>query len=173
MNEHDERRLESPELQVRFVWRGDRWAHEIWLPAGSDWQCALGSVEGTPEEDWPASPPLQSLEISNGADGDPTALLVGMAGHSHWSASVQLETAARSVRFDVACRVPEASGGQLGSSYRAGRSGLVVEPESDARFAPTRLERDGELIRLTLAAATDTAAQTIRWGYRVRAIDPR
>src|SRR5436190_4759521 len=75
-------------LRAEFIWHGDRFAHIISLvnPHG-DIQPLLESIEGTTADDWPSSPPLQSLSVEKLPDGRPVALLVGMAGGSHWSAS--------------------------------------------------------------------------------------
>jgi hypothetical protein len=77
----------------------------------------LWSREGTDADLWPASPPLQSLSIERRTDSG-VALLVGMAGRSHWSLSVEARSGATHVEFDAACR----TGGEnswLGSSYQA------------------------------------------------------
>ncbi|MBI3836572.1 MAG: hypothetical protein HY288_01385 [Planctomycetia bacterium] len=77
--------LEGGGLGVRFAFRDDRYAHEISLTDGSRWIPILMSVEGSPLDDWPASPPLQSLHLDSRPGNRQLALLVGMAGHSHWS----------------------------------------------------------------------------------------
>ena len=48
--------------------------------------------------------------------GRPTAFLLGMAGNSHWSMSVQVESARRRAIFDVACRLRQLPD-FLGTSY--------------------------------------------------------
>ena len=73
---------------MQFVFREDRYAHEVWFDDGSAWVCALQSVEDSPAEAWPASPPWQSLHLESRPDQRPLALLVGMAGKNHWSASI-------------------------------------------------------------------------------------
>src|SRR5437016_1791687 len=77
-------------LRVEFTWRGDRFGQVISF-VGPDGrvQPLLESIEGTASDDWPPSPPLQSLSIEKLSDGRSAALFVGMAGGSHWSASVE------------------------------------------------------------------------------------
>ena len=105
LNDTQDRILEAGELRVRFTWQGDRFAHEVSVLNDGSWQPALASVEGTPQDDWPPSPPFQSLHIEHREDGRTLALLVGMAGKSHWSASIEIDAEARAVLFDVACRL--------------------------------------------------------------------
>src|SRR5687767_2733471 len=64
----------------------------------------LVSVEGLGEDGWPLSPPLQSLSIEQRPSGA-VALLVGMSGQSHWSASVEAIPGQGKLIFDLACRV--------------------------------------------------------------------
>jgi hypothetical protein len=171
MNTNREQLLETAGLRVRFCWRGDRYAHEIWLPDGADWIRALSSVEGSPEEDWPASPPLQSLVIDRREDGRTVALLVGMAGNSHWSASAQIDPQLPGVRFDVACRVRDWQAGPLGSAYQANADCVpddALEIEPGHPFAPAHVERHDGLIKIVVAASSGEGARTIRWGYRLR-----
>ncbi len=171
MNTNREQLLEAAGLRLRFCWHGDRYTHEIWLLDGADWIRALASVEGSPQDDWPASPPLQSLEIDKRQDGPSVALLVGMAGNSHWSASAQIDPQVPCVSFDVACRVRDSQVGPLGSAYQANAACFpdnALEIEPGHPFAPAQLEREGGLIKIVVAASPATAARTIRWGYRLR-----
>lgn len=139
-----------------------------------DWQPVLATVEGTPADEWPASPPFQSLHVEARDDGRTLALLVGMAGHSHWSASVEIDAAARCVRFDVAARVRTHRPGPLTSSYRTTaaqrdpHTALRVEPGQ--RFGPTHLEQSGEQIAIVARSTSDECPQTVRWDYRLQAV---
>jgi hypothetical protein len=162
--------LEAGPLRIVFPWHVDRYAHEIWLRDGIDWIRVLASVEGSPEEAWPASPPFQSLEIADRA-ATPVALLVGMAGKSHWSASVEMDGRARLVRFEVACRVREGDVGTLGSTYRhcpgpVPCDALAVELER--RFGPVELRHSGDLLEIAVPDCETQAARTIRWNYLFR-----
>ena len=109
-------------LRVRlcFVWSGDRYAHRLAVTDGGQEQVCFESLEGAAGEAWPPSPALQQLSFQPGASGSQCALLVGMAGKSHWSLSVEANES--SLVFDVACRVQQ-SPEWLGSSYRVARLG--------------------------------------------------
>jgi hypothetical protein len=109
-------------LRVEFFKSGDRYAHRLSAvvadDGGRETVVPLAeSVEGDNDDPWPPSPPLQSLSIEELADGRTAALLVGMAGRSHWSASVEVAPGLGSPKFQLACRfttVPD----RLGSTYR-------------------------------------------------------
>jgi hypothetical protein len=168
--------LEAAGLRVRFFRHADRYAHEIWLCDNGRWRPALASIEGTPEEDWPASPPFQSLDVEQ-REGRPLALLVGMAGASHWSASVQIDPLEPCLHFDVAARVRGLRTGPLGSAYRAAPDWSDADPdgcplaiELSSGPAPALVEREGPVVRIAVAASTDPAPRTIRWAYRLRPI---
>ncbi|MCL4203364.1 MAG: hypothetical protein KJ000_12755 [Pirellulaceae bacterium] len=103
-----------------FVWNGDRYAHRLQMTDGGEEEVCLESLEGVDGENWPPSPALQQLSFQSGASGEPCALLVGMAGKSHWSMSVEANEL--SLLFDVACRVHEPPE-RLGSRYRVVRPG--------------------------------------------------
>jgi hypothetical protein len=62
---------------------------------------------------------LQSLHIERPQGEHERALLVGMAGRSHWSASVVLDAPESRLRFDIACRVPAGLAARLGVTYRS------------------------------------------------------
>jgi hypothetical protein len=175
--------LEGGGLSVRFHRREDRFAHEVWLVDRGAWVQVLASCEGLPLDDWPASPPLQSLTVERRAGERQLALLVGMAGHSHWSASVELEPAAACLTFDVACRVRDR--GPLRSCYRTllpltelqdrratfasgDARAPTLELELCEPIGPARLELAGDLTRIqAMPHSTIVAAQTIRWGYKI------
>lgn len=143
-------------LLVRFVWRGDRYSHVISLfsATGEDTPI-LESIEGTADQDWPDSPPLQSLHIEERAGGTKVALLVGMAGRSHWSASIEAAPGEAKLIFDFACRHPT-DVAWIGNRYRAlagateriaiepiaarvqiGAGSIHIEPESQPTQAAT------------------------------------
>ncbi len=187
MMQQDVPTLRAGELEVRFVRHADRVGHEIWLRANTDWQPVLISSEGTPQEDWPASPPLQSAAVEQREPGAPLALLVGMAGKSHWSASVVPDAASDRLQFELATRVRVNQIAFLGSTYRLapgwsaqpsgplpGRVVLRSSERPDVRvvveiadgFPPMTLNLEGE--RLTIAADQCAAVPaTLRWGYFV------
>lgn len=167
-----ERILEAGDLRVRFYWHADRYAHEVAVREGDQWRPLAVSAEGSPEEDWPASPPFQSLHIEDREDGRTLALLVGMAGKSHWSASIEIDNQAGQpscVSFDVACRVRTCDVGRLGSTYRllGGERGSKFQLELGGRFGPAKLEKAADNVAVIAEVTSHEDAQTIRWDYRL------
>jgi hypothetical protein len=178
-----EQRLEGGGLSVRFHRREDRFAHEIWLADRGNWIQALSSREGLPLDEWPPSPPFQSLNVESRAGDRQVALLVGMASSSHWSASVELDPAAGCVTFDVACRTRQQ--GPLGSCYHtllpladrqasraifASREALAarLKLELCEQHGRAQLELSGELLRVgAIPDSTIEAAWTVRWSYTI------
>lgn len=110
-------------LRTAFAWRVDRYAHAVTLvePAGE--HTLIESMEGNPDDPWPPSPAFQQLSMQ-GEGEQRVALLVGMAGKSHWSMSVEVSGDRRGIVFDVACRVNE-SAESLGSWYRTNGLAMV------------------------------------------------
>jgi hypothetical protein len=154
-------------LRVEFERRGDRYAHVISrVGPGGKVRPLLESVEGLPTDDWPASPPLQSLHMQELPDGKRAALLVGMAGRSHWSASIEIAPGKAEIVFDIACRCG-AGRRQLGSEYRWLIE--VADPRFEFAAADERTEvrRTEERVVIGPAKTVETAATTVRWRYRV------
>lgn len=170
-------------LRVVFLWERDRYAHRIEVVEQGLVTNCLTTEEGSISDQWPPSPTLQQHSMVEGHEGKQVALLVGMAGKSHWSASVEGDATTTSLVFDVACRVGRRPR-WLGSSYRtelpitlddlgasrlAVRDGsvmLIIEP-TDTTCIATVL---GECDRVSLVAPLPDAEPpfTIRWKYRVR-----
>ncbi|MCC7083799.1 MAG: hypothetical protein IT427_02200 [Pirellulales bacterium] len=154
--------LSCGRLRVVFLQRGDQVGHRIEVSVGGNWTGVLESVEGNTTDRWPSSPALQTLHIESRPAGQ-VALLVGMAGSSHWSVSIAAEVAEGRVIFDVACRtavVPD----QHGSAYRwliashdAVRQALQIAPKG-ARLAGLD---DSELI----FTVESKQQRTVRWSY--------
>jgi len=92
-----------PRLEVRFVWRQDRFQHDVVLVTETGETRLLQSCEGDDQQEFPPSPPLQdmSVEVRPGAQ---VALAVGMAGSALWSVSVQATQGAGRIEFDWACQ---------------------------------------------------------------------
>jgi hypothetical protein len=158
---------EGAGLCVEFRHRGDRYGHVISLvqPAGKAVPL-LESVEGLPSEDWPASPPLQSLHLQEMPSGRWAALLVGMAGRSHWSASVEAAAGRAELTFDVACRT--GSDGWLGSKYRWLDASAMERIVIVAGSYQTGIESAAGGIAIESIAKAETAPRTVRWMYRLR-----
>jgi hypothetical protein len=175
-------------LRVEFQWRGDRYGQVISLvepggpvELGGKVMPVLESVEGLPSEAWPASPPLQSLNFHDVPGGNRAALLVGMAGRSHWSASIEAVTGQAIIRFDIACRCGEF--GVPGSTYRllAGKRAGDYRRIEVARVAGRRVEivaadeltgmpTSDEDQWIGVIAYSGPARPTERWRYEVAII---
>lgn len=123
---------ENGSLQIRFEWQQDRYAHVVRWQSESGEVVEARSVEGSSDQDWPASPALQQLSTET-IEGVPTILGVGCAGSSHFSVSVQVlekgngddsESGSPRVRFDWAVRMTASDAKEhpvadLGTQYSA------------------------------------------------------
>ncbi len=150
-------------LRVVFYQLSDRIGHRIDVLVNDDWVSVLESVEGSGDDDWPKSPALQTVHVEARPAGN-VALLVGMAGKSHWSASVAADESSGRVTFDVACRVAREPQ-WLGSSYRRlGDMNLVqVVAESSV------VDEGGELLVVrSQQERIDALPRTVQWSYVVR-----
>jgi hypothetical protein len=155
-------------LRVRFMREADRYSHAILaVESGGRERLLLASLEGTPDDGFPPSPPLQSLSIEELAPGRRAALLVGMAGRGHWSASVEAVPGRAALVFDIACRWDAASAA-LRSTYRL-QAGVEEAPY--ARIIPqeaspggSQLERRGRQA-VIVPSPVASALPTVRWRY--------
>jgi len=161
--------LQCGQLAVQFARSGDRYGHRIELRRSGQSIPLLESVEGTPEDDWPPSPPLQQLHVESREAPYPgphqegegvraaqaVALLVGMAGRSHWSLGVEAvqETARDGWQFDAACRLRSLAG-RLGSRYR-----VLVSARIDPQTGDALLETNEMRCRVRPEIVADSAAQ--------------
>jgi len=180
----DEQAIESGGLRVVFRRLADRYAHRVELTHSEGAICLLESVEGTAEDDWPPSPPLQELHFEHRGAERQLALLVGRAGASHWSLSIELDSAAATITFDAACRVRSAAE-RLGSRYRSACTHRDPSGQSTGEPSPALwlqgacwLQADavqgrpscelhcdqGELL-VTPAQTLGSWPQTARWRY--------
>ena len=148
-------------LELRFQRVGDRHCHAVFLIDGERSQCIMRTKEGDDTAFWPPSPPLQQLSMESREDGN-VALLVGMAGRSHWSLSVEAEEKG-GFHFDAACRLAADTDESrwLGSTYEflephilelVPIEGLLVSAETDTFQAVPRSSGDRQL----------------RWTYAIR-----
>jgi hypothetical protein len=146
----------------------DRWGHAVAtvFNAGDAEETIaprLISQEGPGPDSWPLSPPLQSLSIERRPSGA-VALLVGMSGQSHWSASFEA-VAGHGIVVDIACRVAKGSTEpRLGSHYLAQHwqaLGLKIGPEIAMKTSPGN-------IFLEVQATTQ---QPVRWKYTIELAD--
>ena len=183
MRDHDPASLIATDsagngLRVDFVWQHDRYAHSIIAIIDGDELPLWQSVEGTEQDRWPPSPPLQQLSIEELRPGHRVALLLGMAGKSHWSVSVEPISGRCAFAFDVACRLRHTDS-RLGSVYRgtggtacdaarvtldrAGRSCSLAG--CGGHQAGLVLSPDGTSVHIEPQGAPTAA--TVRWQYVV------
>jgi hypothetical protein len=138
-------------LALQFERRGDRWSQRIdCLHSTQRWPClesvdtsgldqAKGGVTSdSTNQGWPLSPPLQQLLIEDRGAAGRVALMVGMAGRSHWSMSVEPVAGRAAFRFDVACRV-QAVPGWLGSCWRLGTASESAKTAGFSLSLPGRV----------------------------------
>ena len=151
-------------LRVEFIRVKDRYAHVISRLEGELAVPVWESVEGTDADDWPPSPPLQQLSLETLPDGRHVALLVGMAGTSHWSLSVEAATGEPAFIFDVACRVKQTPDG-LGSKYRPTTAHDSIHMESCSADCDVRA--DEKEITITPCNLGSSTPCTVRWKYRI------
>jgi hypothetical protein len=175
--------LEAGGLRVNFIRQADRYRHEIVEASGESIRPWLASIEGGADDAWPLSPPLQELHIERRGEHTRVALLVGRAGRSHWSMSVEADGELGALTFDVACRCT-APPDLLGSSYRLAGPNMEVQNEADnldnlIRCSAYELQvvegsrqlsesADDRILRIAAGPVLSPALQTVRWKYCVR-----
>ena len=116
--------FEVGRMSVEFIWNNDRWRHFFRI----DQKDCMRSVEGDTfptnneaqppciSERWPASPVITEVTPTE-AMGHRALVAVGLAGRSHFSASLTASIAKKdTILVEVACRVFEAPE-WLGSTY--------------------------------------------------------
>jgi hypothetical protein len=150
-------RIAAGSIAATFTWAGDRWVHRIVPgPAGENDGYESYDIPWPPADDprWPTSPVLVELSwvavpraaAPGGRPGGERAVVgVGLAGRSHFSASIAPDPrAADTLRFEIACRLHEPPV-WLGSTYRTAT----------------------ELIRITACDGSTVLPRTVVWGYSV------
>jgi hypothetical protein len=123
-----------------FTWNGDRWAHRITTGEGTIWTSFDGPCPPANDPRWPASPVLVELSRVSMPRGDAAGgeaiVGVGLAGRSHFSASIASDPqAAGVIRFEIACRLHETPG-WIGSTYRQGDRLFRLTPLDDSTTLP-------------------------------------
>lgn len=207
-------------LRLEFVRRANRIEHRLLRPGSDTAQPTDGQVIAVSEEGfgntregnaqdgsvqdghvemsdahWPPSPPFQQLHVEDHGAGE-IAMLVGMAGTSHWSAAVTCTP--RGFEFDVACRIASSKGNTgraertrlwLGSTYQllggmpqvANCGSALTIRHADLVFVPrqeTALELNSSpgvpphepshmLRLLPMTNAQPGSGVTVRWRYLV------
>ena len=123
-----------------FTWNGDRWAHRITTGEATIWTSLDGPCPPANDPRWPASPVLVELSrvsVPRGdAAGGQAIVGVGLAGRSHFSASIAPDPHdAGVIRFEIACRLHEPPG-WIGSTYRQGDRLFRLTPLDDSTTLP-------------------------------------
>ena len=176
----------APLVRMQFNRDGDRWAHQIYLSMGASEQPLMRSLEGTADQIWPPSPPLQDVGRHELPTGD-AILCVGMAGSSHWSASFSVEAGENGlIKSDIACLTKKSTANRaLGSSYRLSsdvRPTLVSKIHAEFDTGSERIvvikaiDGDGFSTVLTIEDGVfcaapeqiiDDAKVATRWGFEI------
>ncbi len=151
-------------LRVVFHRAGDRWAHRIEYLDGAQATVVWQSIEGSASDDWPPSPALQDISVERLPDGRDVIFLVGKAGSSHWSASVEALLSPSRLVFDIACR-HGTSLGALGSRYaRKHLENVAARSELEGTLVN---ESESQLAIHPLSIPSAKVLQTTRWKYSV------
>ncbi len=95
--------LTNGPLRLRFEKQGDRYAQVIEVSDAQGWTPIARTVEGTPDQTWPISPPWQELTIEQRGPSQQIIFSVGKAGTAHWSGSFSTLPAG-GIRCEIACR---------------------------------------------------------------------
>ena len=173
--------INGVQLRVTFARETDRWSHVVERIQADQTTTVLSSIEGTADDDWPPSPPLQELSVHD--LGNVQAILgVGMAGVGHWSISCTVDGPA--LKFELACLVKDKdqltslAKDQLGSRYQSSadcESGLellaltedVAKPTWATDLSQLQNEEQGEQIFRPQQLSTSGTVAT-RWAYQIR-----
>ena len=135
--------LHAGSTEAVFAWTGDRWTHRIITArtgAPADWIGIDGPCPPADDPRWPASPVLVELSRVSvpraGVAGTPAIVGVGLAGRSHFSASIAPDPHdGDAIRFEIACRLHERPG-LLGSTYRQGNRLFRLTPVDESTDLP-------------------------------------
>jgi len=166
---------------ISFHWRNDRYDHVIATAGEVKNESLLRSVNGSADEDWPASPAIQQLSTET-IEGKSTVLGVGCCGTSHFSVSVQssLDSSGKpAVRFDWAVRlskeldqaaIDSIEGFWVGTTYKAAARKTQGAPRKSWRLecdetAVLKNIRDGEASLHRLSPKSVADLRTIQWSY--------
>ncbi len=119
--------LTAGRTSVVFTWHGDRWRHSVSID-GVPFATSKEHTADGRDRSWPASPPLVELSLLETPTG-PAILAVGLAGRSHYSASiVPHPVEPDTLLMEIACRIKEPPV-WLGSTYDAAGEAVRVTPQ--------------------------------------------
>lgn len=158
-------------MRITFHRETDRIMHRIEILENGKFVPVLVSEEGYEHDIWPCSPALQNVHLEPRNLGQ-VALLVGMAGVSHWSVSVEADVSRGRATFDIACRTTSQPK-WLGTTYRRkppltgdARPKVRIEP---AAGTPLEIEDTSHKLVLRVPITSGPLPRTIRWCYTVTA----
>lgn len=172
-------------LFVGFSRRLDRVGHVVSLVEGDHCTPLFASLEGDDQEDWPTSPPLQEVHIEN-RGGSLVAMLVGMAGDSHWSVAMDPLAGEVGIMVAVACRIKqhpvricsrygsiwETTGPEVDREgrliWQVGKRRIAVEVVSLPEFPTPETPSDAAGFEINASVDEAPFPKTIQWRYRVR-----
>lgn len=164
-------------LRVVFFWSSDRYAHRIEVLDGKVPSVLMESREGDGQDQWPLSSPLQQLSVENRPDDNQVALLVGMAGQSHWSASVTADSKECSLLFEIACRTKDSLATLLNSYYVnadmqpiAADDNLIQWPqvELSSNLGTIQLAPSNETVQVRARTTAVDRLTTVQWSYKLK-----
>jgi hypothetical protein len=96
--------LGDAQFELAFRHVGDRWQHCVSVANRGEWFPLLTSVEGTPADAGPPSPPWQDLRFEQLADNVFEFQLMGQSRKGVYSAAVRLDGDAGTIDFDLCSR---------------------------------------------------------------------
>lgn len=144
-------RLAAGAAEIVFTWCGDRWGHRVTLHGDLVAESVEGPCQPDADPRWPAAPVLTEV-LATVAAGRSVVVGVGLAGRSHFSASIAGHPAlADTLLFEIACRIQERPG-WLGSTYRAAAL-------ADGFPAP--------LVQIAAPVGDGALPRTIEWSYLI------
>ncbi len=184
--------LTAGSLSVRYFKLRDRLTHSIGVVVGDTFIPVLEAIEGSADDPWPPSPPMQQMvEESFTPDASPVLLGVGLSGNGHWSSAIESKECL-CLKFDIACKNSKPST-EFGSTYRVlGKIQSTMESNSVgivlatttlmANNVVTRIDflvtigrmdfSDGEGYIKVSPMSNSNSMQTHRWCYEVRLVGP-
>ncbi len=161
-------------LRMVVEWRGDRFRHFIITREQNNCRSKLESIEGTTMDLWPTSPALQSIHMPHDSNWR-TAMLVGMAGRSHWSMCIEADFDNDRFHFDAACRLQEPPN-WIGSTYQRLPNIASSVPTGEIAVRGTQravnqaaviYDKDCAIFRVSPQSAVNSYLGTARWPYAI------
>lgn len=180
--------LSTEQLRLECELSADRWQHTISVPSGSKWVDVLTSVEGSPQDELPASPVFQELLLDEKHAHLTEVQLFGRSGNCMYAVAVAMNTETKILDFDVSARfvgseVPTRvtstyGGGQWAVADEAAlvateaQSGLQLAILNVSGTPPCKFGQDpAASLQIGCGNLSDipttTGGTTIRWHYQI------